>query len=60
MKALEAMILVVALSVVGQTIFGNPKFAGLDYFPVSLSIFPFVIWSALRFGTIGAAMPALR
>jgi signal transduction histidine kinase len=45
--------------VVGQTIFGNPKFAGLDYFPVSLSIFPFVIWSALRFGTIGAASVAL-
>ena len=58
-KALEALILVVALSVAGQTIFGNPKFSGLGYFPVSLSMFPFVIWSALRFGTIGAASVAL-
>jgi signal transduction histidine kinase len=58
-KALEAFILIITLSVVGQTIFGNPKFAGLDYFPISLSIFPFVIWSALRFGTIGAASVAL-
>jgi signal transduction histidine kinase len=58
-KALEAFVLIIALTVVGQTIFGNPKFAGLDYFPVSLSIFPFIIWSALRFGTIGAAIVAL-
>ena len=58
-KALEAFVLIVALTVVGQTIFGNPKFAGLGYFPVSLSMFPFVIWSALRFGTIGAASVAL-
>jgi signal transduction histidine kinase len=58
-KALEAFVLIITLTVVGQTIFGNPKFAGLDYFPVSLSIFPFVIWSALRFGTIGAASVAL-
>jgi len=58
-KALEALILVVALTVAGQTIFGNPKFVGLDYFPISLSIFPFVIWGALRFETIGAASVAL-
>ena len=58
-KALEAFLLIIALIVVGQTIFGNPKFAGLGYFPVSLSIFPFVIWSALRFGTVGAASVAL-
>jgi signal transduction histidine kinase len=58
-KALEVLILVVALTVVGQTIFGNPNFAGLDYFPVSLALFPFVIWGALRFGTIGAASVTL-
>ncbi len=58
-KALEALVLIVALTVVGQTIFGSPEFAGHGYFPVSLSIFPFVIWSALRFGTIGAASVAL-
>jgi signal transduction histidine kinase len=59
MKALEALLLVVALTVAGHTIFGNPKFAGLDYFPVSLALFPLVIWGALRFGTIGAASVAL-
>jgi two-component system, NarL family, sensor histidine kinase FusK len=59
MKALEALILVVALTAAGHTIFGNTKFSGLDYFPVSLALFPFVIWGALRFGTIGAASVAL-
>ena len=58
-KALEALILVVALTVVGQTIFGNSNLTGLGYFPASLSMFPFAIWSALRFGTIGAASVAL-
>ena len=58
-KILEAIILIVALIVVGQTIFGSSKFAGLGYFPVSLSMFPFIVWSALRFGSIGAAGIAL-
>ena len=58
-KAMEALALLLALTVVGQAIFGNPRFAGLGYFPVSLSMFPFAIWSALRFGTFGAASVAL-
>ena len=58
-KALEALILVVTLTVVGQTIFGSSKLTGLGYFPASLSMFPFAIWSALRFGSIGAASVAL-
>jgi signal transduction histidine kinase len=58
-KILEAIILIVALAVVNQTIFGSSKFVGTGYFPVSLSIFPFVIWSALRFGSIGAASVSL-
>jgi|APLak6261669570_1056073.scaffolds.fasta_scaffold00037_22 signal transduction histidine kinase len=58
-KILEALVLIVALTAVGQTIFGNPKMTGLGHFQVSLSMFPFAIWSALRFGAIGAAGVAL-
>jgi signal transduction histidine kinase len=59
MKTLEAVVLIVALAAAGQAIFGNSKLAGPGYFPISLSIFPFAIWSALRFGSIGAAGVAL-
>lgn len=54
-KALEALVLIAALTVVGQAVFGSPLLAGLDSFPISLSLFPFAIWSALRFGPGGAA-----
>ncbi|HLF97506.1 MAG TPA: MASE1 domain-containing protein [Methylococcaceae bacterium] len=52
---LEALALIVVLTVVGQAVFGSPDLAGLDDFPVSLSLFPFAIWGALRFGPGGAA-----
>jgi signal transduction histidine kinase len=58
-KILEALVLIVALTVVGEAIFGNSQLAGSGHFPVSLSMFPFAIWSALRFGSIGAAGVAL-
>jgi signal transduction histidine kinase len=58
-KTLEALVLIVTLTVVGQTIFGDSMLAGPGYFPVSLSMFPFAIWSALRFGSFGAAGVAL-
>lgn len=58
-KTLEALILIVTLTVAGQAIFGSSKLTGLGYFPVSLSMFPFAIWSALRFGLFGAASVAL-
>ena len=58
-KTLEALALIVVLTVTGQAIFGSPKLAGEGYFPVSLSMFPFAIWGALRFGPIGAATVAL-
>lgn len=54
-KTLEALALIVALTVVGQAVFGSPQLAGLDDFPISLSLFPFAIWGALRFGPGGAA-----
>lgn len=58
-KTLEALILIVTLTVAGQAIFGSSKLTGLGYFPVSLSMFPFAIWSALRFGLFGAASVTL-
>lgn len=58
-KTLEALILIAALIAVGRTIFGNPMLVGQGYFPISLSMFPFAIWSALRFGSIGASSVAL-
>jgi len=58
-KTLEALILIVTLTVASQAIFGSSKLTGLGYFPVSLSMFPFAIWSALRFGLFGTASVAL-
>jgi two-component system, NarL family, sensor histidine kinase FusK len=54
-KTLEVLVLIVALTVIGQIIFGDLALAGPGHFQVSLSMFPFAIWSALRFGSIGAA-----
>jgi two-component system, NarL family, sensor histidine kinase FusK len=54
-KVLEVLVLIVALTVIGQIIFGDVVLAGPGHFQVSLSMFPFAIWSALRFGSIGVA-----
>ncbi|MCD2452322.1 MASE1 domain-containing protein [Methylicorpusculum oleiharenae] len=58
-KVLEIAILALTLTIVGQIIFGNVKITGLGNFTTSLAIFPFAIWSALRFGSLGAAIVAL-
>jgi signal transduction histidine kinase len=55
----EAAGLVVALLVVGHTIFGAPELAGNGYYPPALAVFPFVIWGALRFGQRGATLVTL-
>lgn len=57
--AVELSILFIAEMVIGHIIFESPELAGLGYFQTSLLMFPFAIWSALRFGTIGAASTAL-
>jgi signal transduction histidine kinase len=59
LKILEALVLAVLLGIIGEMIFNSAKLTGLGFFPVSLSMFPFAIWSALRFGTIGASGVAL-
>ncbi|MBS3951840.1 MAG: MASE1 domain-containing protein [Methylomicrobium sp.] len=58
-KVLEIVILALTLTIVGQIIFSNVKITGLGNFTTSLAIFPFAIWSALRFGSLGAALVAL-
>lgn len=58
-KVLEIVILALTLTIVGQIIFGNVKITGLGNFTTSLAIFPFAIWGALRFGSLGAALVAL-
>lgn len=59
LKVLEALTLAAALILVSRGIFENPSLAGLGHFPISLSVFPFAIWGALRFGTMGAATVTL-
>jgi signal transduction histidine kinase len=59
MMILEAVFLLAMLSIICSMIFDSPVLAGLGFFPMSLSIFPFGIWSALRFGTIGAGSVTL-
>jgi two-component system, NarL family, sensor histidine kinase FusK len=58
-EALELLTLFLLLMVVGQATFGNVMLADPGYFPISLSMFPFAIWGALRFGSFGAAGVAL-
>lgn len=58
-KIFETLALIVALALIAQATFGNVKLTGMGYFPFSLSLFPFAIWSALRFGLFGAACVAL-
>lgn len=58
-RTLEAFIFLVTVTVTGHALFERPELAGLGYFQTSLSMFPFAIWSALRFGSVGAAGTAL-
>ena len=55
----EALVLTLVLVLVALTIFGNSRLVGVGYFPICLSMFPFAIWSALRFGSFGASSIAL-
>jgi signal transduction histidine kinase len=55
-KVVEALCLIAALAVVSFKIFGAPELAVGGYYPASLALFPFVIWSALRFQQRGASL----
>jgi signal transduction histidine kinase len=58
-KIAEAFCLIAALGVVSLQIFGAPELAVGGYYPASLALFPFVIWSALRFQQRGASLVTL-
>ncbi len=58
-KVGEALVLTLVLVLVALTIFGNSRLVGVGNFPICLSMFPFAIWSALRFGSFGASGVAL-
>lgn len=58
-RTVEAVTLIAVLTAVGEVIFESPKLADVGYFPVSLSLFPFAIWGALRFGCGGSAVVTL-
>ena len=58
-KMAEALCLVAALIIVSLKIFGAPELAVGGYYPASLALFPFVIWSALRFQLRGASLITL-
>lgn len=55
-KTIEAVSLLVSLLLVSYMIFATPELAGHGYYPAALSVFPFVIWGALRFGHWGATL----
>ena len=55
----EAVVLSAAVLCVSYIIFGAPELAGRGYYPAALAVFPFVIWSALRFGQRGASLLTL-
>lgn len=51
----EALILLFALSAIGNHVFLTSRYAGLNHFQLSLYVFPFAIWSAMRFGPFGSS-----
>jgi signal transduction histidine kinase/integral membrane sensor domain MASE1/CheY-like chemotaxis protein len=55
-RLLEAALVIVGLGVVAVSVFGHISMALLV---LPYSLFPFLIWSALRFGVPGASMAAL-
>ncbi len=58
-EVVEALSLVVALTLISLKIFGDADLARQGNFPVSLAVFPFVIWGALRFHMLGAGLVTL-
>lgn len=50
----EWVALLVAVGFMSYVIFGTTELAGHGYYPSALSVFPFVIWGALRLGHWGA------
>ena len=57
--AVEGMVLGAALGSTSYLIFGTPELSGRGYYPAALAVFPFVIWSALRFGQRGTSLLTL-
>lgn len=55
----ELLILVALLLIIGNNVFENKDLAKLGNFPTSLSLFPILLWAALRFGSLGAASVVL-
>lgn len=58
-QTIEACGLAIATFWVSYLIFCAPQLAGHGYYPAALAIFPFIIWSALRFGHLGTSTATL-
>ena len=54
-KVLELLVLTFCTVFVCGIIFQSRQLTGVAFFPFSLTLFPFALWAALRFGSIGAA-----
>jgi integral membrane sensor domain MASE1 len=54
-RVAEAAVLLAGLLTVSVMVFAGP-FAGHVHYPLEYTVFPFLIWAAIRFGVPGAAM----
>jgi signal transduction histidine kinase/ActR/RegA family two-component response regulator len=54
-KLIEAGLLMTGLMTLGLVVFLRRFPTGTEHFPLEYTIFPFIIWAALRFGQRGAA-----
>lgn len=55
----EGALLLISVILVSYNVFGVPELAGHGYYPAALSVFPFLIWGALRFDHWGAVTVTL-
>ncbi len=58
-KPLEASVLIASMLIVCGIIFDANNSLCVGYLPMSMTLFPFVLWSALRFSAIGVATTSL-
>lgn len=58
-KPLEAAVLITSMLIVCSIIFDADNLSCVGYLPMSMTLFPFVLWSALRFSAIGVAATSL-
>lgn len=54
-KKVEVILFILFLFAISFMVFSGNSNIGVRHYPISYSVFPFIIWAALRFGQIGTS-----